>query len=116
MCALPQTLLQTALTNDISLVGPSTYYGTTDAYRRLTAAGILYKVRPAGASCPRSAFGASIPHFPLRYCRLLTALRMVFRMALSRVRHPAVPTAMMNPCMICCAPRRCSFVRCPRRR
>jgi hypothetical protein len=46
------TAAQAALTADIDLVGPSTYYGTTDAYRRSVAAGLLYKVRRAGA-CPQ---------------------------------------------------------------
>jgi hypothetical protein len=33
-----------ALVLDINTVGPSTYYGTTDAYRRQTAAALVYKV------------------------------------------------------------------------
>ncbi len=36
---------QLALSNDIVAVGPSDYYGTTDAYRRQAAAGLLFKAR-----------------------------------------------------------------------
>jgi xanthine dehydrogenase iron-sulfur cluster and FAD-binding subunit A len=36
----------TGLTTDINKVGPSTYYGTTDAYRRQVAASLVYKARP----------------------------------------------------------------------
>ena len=36
---------QTALQTDISVTGSSTYYGSTDAYRRQAAAGLLFKVR-----------------------------------------------------------------------
>jgi hypothetical protein len=42
-----------ALTNDIDTVGPSTYYGTTDAYRRQVAASLLYKVRAVGGGWAR---------------------------------------------------------------
>jgi xanthine dehydrogenase iron-sulfur cluster and FAD-binding subunit A len=35
---------QAALVTDIDAAGPSTYYGTTDAYRRQLAAAMLFKV------------------------------------------------------------------------
>ncbi len=35
---------QAALVLDINSVGPSTYWGTTDTYRRQAAAGLLFKV------------------------------------------------------------------------
>jgi hypothetical protein len=38
------TAAQAALTLDINNVGSSTYFGTTDAYRRQLAAGVLFKV------------------------------------------------------------------------
>ena len=45
--ALTQSILDACLgtlTIDINAVGASTYYGTTDAYRRSVAAALLYKV------------------------------------------------------------------------
>lgn len=53
-CVLQATLTacQAALTGDIDTVGASTYYGTTDSYRRQVAAGLLYKVRAARFAVP----------------------------------------------------------------
>jgi len=65
------TVAQSALTQDITNIGPSTYYGTTDAYRRQLAAAMLYKLfvrSQASGSVPAPLASAG-----LRYVRPLSS-------------------------------------------